>query len=220
MGMETYLVDISKIEAYAKYKKEHTHVYLIRHGETHFNGEASGEDKIRGWIDVPLNEKGKEQAQEVAEASKKLELKGLASSDLIRAWDTAKAVGEAVKLTPIKEFGLRPWNLGSEIQGHVTKKVIDKIHHHVYHGDEVPTDGESFNTFKKRYIDTIHKYHAMFNDKTVGLVTHYRGLKLMKAWQKAGAVGYNIDEEEFCSHHAKHSVSMVPPGYIMHLQFI
>src|SRR5271165_5315886 len=38
-------------------------IFVIRHGSTDFNSEDKHRDRIRGWIDIPLNEQGKEEAR-------------------------------------------------------------------------------------------------------------------------------------------------------------
>ena len=68
------------------------HIYFIRHGESQWNVE----DKICGATDVPLTEKGHEQA--ILTGKKFLELGYTAdeilSSPLIRAADTARHISE------------------------------------------------------------------------------------------------------------------------------
>jgi broad specificity phosphatase PhoE len=61
-------------------------VYLIRHGETHWNrrGKIQG-----GGYDVPLNATGKEQAMRAASALEGIPLDVVASSSLSRAKETA-----------------------------------------------------------------------------------------------------------------------------------
>lgn len=63
-------------------------VIFVRHGETDWN-----RDKIfRGRADVPLGERGKKQAERVAEALKEYRLDAIYSSPLSRSMQTAEAI--------------------------------------------------------------------------------------------------------------------------------
>jgi broad specificity phosphatase PhoE len=66
---------------------QETHLLLIRHGTTKWNEEG----KAQGQNNIPLSEKGKEQAVFLSEilARDHAELSAIYSSDLDRAYDTA-----------------------------------------------------------------------------------------------------------------------------------
>ena len=61
-------------------------LYLVRHGETVWNFE----NRIQGASDVPLNEKGREQAQDLANKLQEIKFFKIFSSPLVRALETAK----------------------------------------------------------------------------------------------------------------------------------
>ena len=63
-------------------------IYLVRHGET----QGNLDDKAQGHLDVPLTETGRLQAKAVAERLSDIEFDAVYSSDLKRAFDTAKAI--------------------------------------------------------------------------------------------------------------------------------
>lgn len=74
-------------------------VYTLRHGETVWNAEG----KLCGMIDVPLTERGRAQARNVAsligkENETKYQIRHILSSPLVRARETAEAIGEALGL--------------------------------------------------------------------------------------------------------------------------
>ena len=71
-------------------------ILLARHGETTSNRER----RFQGRLDVPLNDRGREQARELAERVRGEELVALYSSPLIRARETAEIVGAAIGLEP------------------------------------------------------------------------------------------------------------------------
>jgi probable phosphoglycerate mutase len=71
-------------------------IWLARHGET----TANAEGRVQGWLDPPLNERGRAQARTLAREAAGLDLRALYSSQLVRARETAETVGERVGLDP------------------------------------------------------------------------------------------------------------------------
>ena len=65
-----------------------TRVIAVRHGETDWNVET----RMQGQLDIPLNDKGRWQAERVAEALADESIDAIYSSDLLRATQTADAV--------------------------------------------------------------------------------------------------------------------------------
>lgn len=87
-------------------------VIVIRHGETSWNREL----RVQGTSDIPLNEKGSEQAalsaQAIAASYSSREVLVI-SSQLQRAADTAKAVATALSKAELREDErLNEWNMG------------------------------------------------------------------------------------------------------------
>ncbi|HKG04453.1 MAG TPA: histidine phosphatase family protein [Conexibacter sp.] len=79
---------------------------LARHGETDDNVPPL---RFQGQRDTPLNERGREQARELADRVAALEqpVASLWASDLSRARETAEIVGERIGLTPQLDARLR-----------------------------------------------------------------------------------------------------------------
>lgn len=69
-----------------------THINLIRHGETNWNLDH----RYQGTSDIPLNATGREQARLLAESMRGEQWHVVYSSPSQRAFDTAKAVAEAI----------------------------------------------------------------------------------------------------------------------------
>ena len=65
-------------------------LYIARHGETAWNAE----NKICGRTDIPLNERGIEQAKQLAEKMAGVPIDLIIASPLLRARQTAAAVAE------------------------------------------------------------------------------------------------------------------------------
>jgi probable phosphoglycerate mutase len=158
----------------------------------------SGEDIVRGSLDVPLAPQGEEQAKEL---SRRLKARGgldtLESSDLHRARQTAKYISEALGVPISVSKSWRPWMLG-ELEGQPTKKVLDKIHTYITKkpnvkvpgmGEKSTAPGESFVKFKNRVIGQYkEKLKELKRNpyKKIGVVTHYRDLRLAQAWASRG----------------------------------
>ena len=70
-------------------------ILLARHGETDYNAAPR---RIQGRLDVPLNDRGREQARELAAEAARHPIEALWSSDLSRALETAAIVGAAIGL--------------------------------------------------------------------------------------------------------------------------
>ena len=69
-------------------------ILLARHGETDHNVPPQ---RVQGWIDIPLNERGREQARELAEAVRG-KVVVVHSSHLARARETAEIVSVELRL--------------------------------------------------------------------------------------------------------------------------
>ena len=69
---------------------------MARHGETDDNARRV----VQGWIDTPLNDHGREQAAELAERVAGLGIAAIWTSQLARASQTAKIVGDALGIAP------------------------------------------------------------------------------------------------------------------------
>ncbi len=69
-------------------------LFLVRHGETDWNAQG----RWQGQTDVPLNPRGREQAREVALRLRGEGIRAVASSDLLRARDTAAIVAAGLGL--------------------------------------------------------------------------------------------------------------------------
>ncbi|QQY80650.1 putative phosphoglycerate mutase [Keratinibaculum paraultunense] len=77
-------------------------IYLVRHGESQWNPIK----KIQGQTDIPLTKKGLNQAHLIGNRLISENIDKIYSSDLKRAYTTAKIIGNKIKLevTIMKEF--------------------------------------------------------------------------------------------------------------------
>ena len=175
-------------------------ILVVRHAKTALNNDTDKtHDKIRGWIDVPLDAEGRKQAAEVAQQFKGIDVAEIWTSDLSRAVDTAQEIAKVTGAPLHKTVGLRPWNLGI-LQGKESAKAAKYLEDFVTDDASKPVpEGESFNSFKARMIDTVNQIVEKFKrvHKSIVIVTHYRDVKLLEAWVADGSGGYEIEESVF-----------------------
>ena len=181
-----------------KYSGPTRPVDFIRHGSTNLNGGPRG-DRIRGHIDVPLDDRGIKEAEKVGGELAQLKAKPriLVSSDLQRAVKTAHIISQIAGI-PVgpSEYGLRPWNLG-HLQGMESAEIAPQMKMFVNNpGQRVP-GGESFNEFHNRFLSTMRNLLARIRLR-MGVVSHHRNERLLAAIEKTGWTGF--DKAEFAKH--------------------
>lgn len=166
-------------------------IILARHGSTDLNDNG---DKIRGWRDVPLNDHGKRQAEELGNRLKKEKFDIIISSDLKRAVQTAEAISRHTGKAIVKKtIGLRPWDLG-EFTGIESKIVIPQLGKFIDNPNRKIPQGESFNEFKTRCLDEIKGDLEAFKHQVILFVAHHRNDRLLDAWIHGGRDGIDLNK--------------------------
>lgn len=94
-------------------------ILLARHGETDDNVPPA---RVQGRRDVPLNDRGREQARRLAKAAAAAEPRALWSSQLTRARETAAIVGAELGLEPAVDE-----RLAESDRGAWEGRLIDEI---------------------------------------------------------------------------------------------
>jgi broad specificity phosphatase PhoE len=172
---------------------------IVRHGATKMNNQTDDSaDRIRSWLDVPLVEKGREEARLSAA---KLLGKGIGvieCSDLVRAHETAQIIGSELGLTPTPTRKLRPWDLGI-YTGTSTKLALPEIRKYVCDKPDIAVpEGESFHQFKERFFEGCYDALANHPGEIVLIVTHHRGERVLESWDKTGQPpDHTIDIQTF-----------------------
>jgi broad specificity phosphatase PhoE len=85
-------------------------ILLARHGETDDNVPPA---RVQGWRDVPLNERGREQALALAAAAAAQAPRAIWSSHLARARETAEIAAAELGLEPLVDERLAESNRGA-----------------------------------------------------------------------------------------------------------
>ena len=151
---------------------EPTRIIAIRHGETAWNVST----RIQGQLDIGLNEKGRWQADRVAQALAGEPIAALYSSDLLRAWDTALSISNATGLPVQTVEGLRERGFGI-FEGKTFQEIEAQWPDHALRWrqrepDFEPEGGESLLRFRERITQTVHAQAALHPGGQIVLVAH------------------------------------------------
>lgn len=161
-----------------------TTIILVRHGETDWNREG----RYQGKRDIPLNERGREQARALAEGLKGVRFDAAWASPLSRARDTALAVLEkqASKLELGSEPGLAEIDHG-EWEGLLASEVAERWPGMLEswraspHTVQMP-GGETAADVQGRAVRAIRKLVAECEGRTLLVAAHDAVNKALLCW--------------------------------------
>ncbi len=150
---------------------------LVRHGHTSLNIPGRDE-RLRGWLDIPLDEQGLKEAAETADRLADHRIDAIYSSDLRRARQTAEVLRRrtsASRVTTSKE--LRPWNLGV-FCGQRVFDILPFLNLLNQHPDLAAPSGESFYQFYGRYSRRLTEMMNLADQSSgcIVAVTHVRNV--------------------------------------------
>lgn len=160
---------------------------LVRHGETAWNAEH----RWQGQTDVPLSEVGEAQAAAVARVVAAAEPVWVVSSDLSRAWVTAKHIASACGLSVEVDHRLREFDLGT-LEGMTLKEV--RALTGLARPDWAAYGGEDRETFKQRYQAALEEAAGSLAPGETGVVVTHgaalrRGLVRFLGWPDSTEAG-------------------------------
>ncbi len=149
-----------------------THLILIRHGETDWNIEG----RWQGQTDIPLNNQGLRQADEIAKALSQTEIHAIFSSDLLRAHQTAEILA-CLKNLPVhvdrrlREIHQGEWQglLISEIQKRYVIQFQDRQKEPL---NTAPPGGETAAQVQQRALAAIRHIVRQYPSQTVAVISH------------------------------------------------
>lgn len=167
-----------------------TQVVLIRHGETDWNAEG----RIQGHLQIPLNRRGRAQAEALGTHLQGTRFAAVYSSDLLRALQTAQAIvrhsGQEIR----EDVRLREWDLGVLAGLRRTQAEHDQPHaariRRDYLVDEPIPGGESIRQRFERVTRAVGDIAARHPRDTVLVVSH--GGPLGDCYRRA--VGKGVEE--------------------------
>jgi glucosyl-3-phosphoglycerate phosphatase len=155
-----------------------TTVYLVRHGATEWNGER----RAQGHADIELNQDGHRQAASAAAELAHTRVDAVYSSDLKRAFDTARPIADAHGLEVIIDVDLREID-----QGDWTGLTTDEIklrwpdlwgparHYSARPGGESPHD------VRKRGVAALERAVRAHVDGSIVIVSHGGTIRCISA---------------------------------------
>lgn len=133
-------------------------ILLIRHGETEWNVLGLGQ----GWTDIPLNEEGRRQAEQLSACLEKMGISAVYSSPLSRAAETAHKIAERqLKCDIYFDPALRFYEKNDEIAS------LSKAERKEAVAKEIQTQAKS-------YLTELAAYHSGQN---VVIITHGKVIK-------------------------------------------
>ena len=157
-----------------------TRIALIRHGETAWNAER----RLQGHLDIDLNDEGWRQAQALAAAlagdRERENFDVLVSSDLARAAQTAKALGDVLHLPLYIDARLRERCYGG-FEGLLYSEIAERYPREfaAWQGRDVDgtlppgrNRGETFREFHDRVVPAILGWAGDNPGKSLALVAH------------------------------------------------
>jgi uncharacterized phosphatase len=145
-----------------------TTIVLARHGETDWNRER----RFQGRADIPLNDAGRAQARELAERLRSDSVSVLYTSPLRRAAETARIVGERLRLPvrasePLSEIDVGSW------QGLTVDEVRARFPEAAWVSWSAGWEGgESYEELDRRVVAALHELAALHAGERVAVVTH------------------------------------------------
>ena len=149
-----------------------TSIYLVRHGQTAWNKE----EIFRGRTDISLDETGLKEAELAGQYFKGMEIHGIYSSPLSRAWQTAQKVAEFhnLKVQPLQgivdmSFGNWEGRPHQEIQESDSKTYRQWVE--TPHLVRLP-GGESLDDVRVRAMAAMEEVIRKNTGKTLVLVSH------------------------------------------------
>ena len=152
--------------------QEPTRIMAIRHGETSWNVDG----RIQGHMYIPLNDRGRWQARQLAHALKSERLAAIYSSDLKRAMETAREIARPGHSAPVPEPRLRERCFGCH-EGRTFAEVEREAPEHALRWrrrdpEFAPRGGESLLLLRERIRETVDDLARRHAGASIVLVAH------------------------------------------------
>ena len=151
---------------------EPTRIIAVRHGETAWNVDT----RIQGQLDIGLNEMGRWQAHRLALALAGEPVSAIYASDLLRAWDTALSISNAVGHEVQTDEGLRERGFGV-FEGKTFAQIAElwpqeSVLWRKREPAFAPDGGESLVRFRERITGVVNRLAEGHAGEQIVLVAH------------------------------------------------
>ncbi len=154
-----------------------TELLLIRHGETDWNVQR----RLQGHQDIGLNSTGMKQAQALANALRTEPLDAVICSDLLRARQTAQAIGSLQQLEPRIDVHWRERHFGG-FEGQLISELEERFptEYAAWRARQIDSQfpvgvngsGESIRQFHERIATALLALSQRFAGKKIAVVAH------------------------------------------------
>jgi broad specificity phosphatase PhoE len=145
-------------------------ILLARHGETDWNRES----RFQGHADPALNDLGRQQAGELAEALAGEELAAVYSSPLRRALETAQVIAARHGLDAVPVEALREVDVGSWqglTRDEIEQRFPKQFQRWLDYGQGWD-DGETYEEMGRRAIVALQELAARHDGNRIAAMTH------------------------------------------------
>ena len=155
-------------------------LYLVRHGET----EGNVQQWYQGSTDVPLNDRGRAQANCLSQFWKDVHIDSIYSSTLSRAKETAEIIAAPHNLPVTAYKELEEANFG-EWESHTYKEITEKWPGEIEafyasNGTMRARGGESFKDVEERIVPKVIDILSHHQDgDTVVIVSHGAAIRCL-----------------------------------------
>ena len=164
-------------------------LYIARHGETQWNVD----NRISGRTDIPLTDRGMEQAKLLAEKAVGKGIQVILASPLLRARQTAQAVSDAIGVPILIDDRLIELDFGS-FEGK-PRSDPDFLRTRAQLPTRYP-GGESAFDLAHRVYSLLEDVKRDYADKTVLLVCHGGVCRMVRSYFE------DLTNEEYGGYHA------------------
>ncbi len=152
-------------------------IFSARHGETQWNKQ----NKICGRTDITLTEKGKKQAEKLAQEVQKHDIDIIISSPLKRAQQTSEIVSKVCGISIITDDRLIEQDYGIyEGKDRNDFSFLENKKHFAY---KYP-NGESMMQVAHRVYELLDEIKSNYSDKNVLLISHSGVCRIINTYFK------------------------------------
>lgn len=168
-----------------------------------------GKEKVTGWLDVPLNKQGRQNASTAARFLQRKGITHIVSSDATRAEQTADIVADITGLKVVISDKLCSWNMGA-MAGMDVGAAKPFLTFFEKKPDCRPPDGEPFQQFYNRFKGAFYgmvSYVKRFPESRPLMVTHSQNMDILKWFLKDIEPGQALEFGDG-----------IPPGGVMEVR--
>lgn len=150
-------------------------LYLFRHGETDWNNRRV----IQGIADIELNEKGREQAEQLANKVADRGIEHLYTSYLVRAYETGKIIANRLSVVVDRVANLREMSFG-DMAGTPIAEADEKLGSGFFtdfsrtpaYDDFTFPNGENKRDARRRFIECVYDILNNTPHSCIAIVAH------------------------------------------------